>query len=132
MYYEYDPLKNKDIRREEDETLTRDDSTTNTRTDNLTRSDDNTSNINTSAYDVSTYQPRTQTITSGTERDTGTVKNDGSLDRTDNRDLDVHEYGKDGNESYQSLIEQERKLAEFNIFEWIIKQMRRELFLLVY
>ena len=132
MYYEYDPLKNKDIRREEDETLTRDDSTTNTRTDNLTGSDDNTSNINTSAYDVSTYQPRTQTITSGTERDTGTVKNDGSLDRTDNRDLDVHEYGKDGNESYQSLIEQERKLAEFNIFEWIIKQMRRELFLLVY
>lgn len=132
MYYEYDPLHNKDIHRTEDETDTRGDETSSTRTDNLTISDNGSSTINTSAYDVSTYQPRTQTINTNTSRDTGTVGNEGKLDRTDTKDLDVHEYGKEGTTSYQELIEQERKLAEFNIFEWIIKQMRKELFLLVY
>lgn len=132
MYYEYDPLNNKDIHRTEDETDTRDDDTNVTRTDNLTSTDNGTSTVNTSAYDVSTYQPRTQTVNSRTIRDTGTVGNVGNLDRTDTRDLDIHEYGKEGNASYQELIEQERELAKFNIFEWIIKQMRKELFLLVY
>lgn len=41
-------------------------------------------------------------------------------------------FGKMGETTYQKLIEQERKLAEFNIYNWIIKQMRGELFLLVY
>lgn len=144
MYYEYDPLTNKNIYREEDETDTRDDDTSNTRTDNLTRTDDltnktnGTDTVNTSAYDSSAYQPRTQEIKDNTIKDTGTVKNtgtvgnEGTLDRTDTIDLDVHEYGKEGNSSYQELIQQERDLAEFNIFEWIIKQMRKELFLLVY
>lgn len=132
MYYEYNPINTKDIHREEDETDTRDTESSGTRTDNLTRTDSGTSTINTSAYDSSSYQPRTQTVNSNTETDTGTVGNVSSLDRTDTKDLNVHEYGKEGNESYQSLIEQERKLAEFNIFEWIIKQMRKELFLLVY
>lgn len=132
MYYEYNPINTKDIRRTEDETDTRDDDTSVTRTDNLTSSDNGTSTINTSAYDSSAYQPRTQTVNSRTLRDTGTVENEGSLNRTDTRDLNVHEYGKDGSISYQELIKQERELAEFNIFEWIIKQMRKELFLLVY
>lgn len=132
MYYEYNPLHNKDITRTEDETDTRDDTTGNTRTDNLTTDSDTDTKVNTSAYDVSTYQPRTETIGDNTIRETGTVTDAGSLDRTDVKDLDITESGKDSSDSYQSLIEQERKLAEFNIFDWIIKQMRKELFLLVY
>ena len=132
MYLEYDPLSNKKLTREEDRTDTRKDETDQTRTDNLKSEVDSTSKLNTSAYDVDTYQPRTEDVTDSTTENTGTVRNAGTLDRTDTGDLDVKEYGKDGSESYQSLIEQERKVAKFNIHNWIIQQMRRELFLLIY
>ena len=132
MYLDYDPLSNKNLTREEDRTDTRNDTIGNTRTNDLTTEVDGSDKINTSAYDVSTYQPRTETVTDNTTTNTGTVTDEGSLDRTDTGDLDVKEYGKDGTESYQTLIEQERRLAKFNIYNWIIQQMRRELFLLIY
>lgn len=132
MYLEYDPLSNKNITRTEDSKDTRDDTIGNTRTDDLTTETDNNTKLNTSAYDVDTYQPRTENIVDGTVKDTGTVTDEGSLNRVDTGDLDIKEWGKDGQDSYQKLVEQERKLSQFNIYNWIIQQMRKELFLLVY
>ena len=132
MYLEYDPLSNKNITRTEDSKDTRDDTIGNTRTDDLTTETDNNTKLNTSAYDVDTYQPRTENIVDATVKDTGTVTDEGSLNRVDTGDLDIKEWGKDGQDSYQKLVEQERKLSQFNIYNWIIQQMRKELFLLVY
>lgn len=132
MQYEYDPLTNKNITRTEDNTDTRDENSGNTRTDDLTTKSDTDAKVNTSAYDVSTYQPRTETIGDDTIKYTGTVKDEANLYRLEKGDLDIKEWGKDGQDSYQKLIQEERELARFNIYEWIIKQMRKELFLLVY
>lgn len=132
MYFQYDPLSNKNITRTEDKRDTRDDEAGNTRTDNLTTKTDSTTALNTSAYDVDTYQPRTQNIVDGTVKDTGTVKDDSELHRVDTGDLDIKEWGKDGQDSFQKLLEEERRASQFNIFNWIIQQMRRELFLLIY
>ena len=132
MYLEYDPLSNKNITRTEDNTDTRDDNMGNVKTDDLTVKTDGDAKVNTSAYDVSTYQPRTETITDNTVTDKGTVTDVGELHRTDKGDLDIKEWGKDGQDSYQKLIKDEREVSRFNIYNWIIQQMRKELFLLVY
>jgi len=132
MYVEYDPLSNKNMTRTEDKEDTRDDDIGNVRTDDVTTKTDSTTQLNTSAYDVDTYQPRTENVIDGTVKDTGTVTDAGTLHRLDKGDLDVKEWGKDGQDSYQKLIKEEREVARFNIFNWIIQQMRRELFLLIY
>lgn len=132
MYYEYDPLTNKNITRTEDREDIRDDDTGDVRTNNLLTETDNTTKLNTSAYDVDTYQPRTENVIDASVRDTGTITDVGTLHRFDTGDLDIREWGKDGQDSYQKLIKDERELARFNIFNWIIQQMRRELFLLIY
>ena len=120
MYYEYNPLHNKDISEEEHRQSEGDiDNTDEYHTDNTTEG-------KVSAYDSSTYQPKEQAI--GDVDHTGETHSDIKSEVDTTRSIT----GKDGQDSYQSLIEQERKLAEFNIFNWIIKQMRKELFLLIY
>lgn len=120
MYYEYNPLHNKDISEEEHRQSEGDiDNTDEYHTDNTTEG-------KVSAYDSSTYQPKEQAI--GDVDHTGETHSDIKSEVDTTRTIT----GKDGQDSYQSLIEQERKLAEFNIFNWIIKQMRKELFLLIY
>ena len=120
MYYEYNPLHNKDISEEEHRQSEGDiDNTDEYHTDNTTEG-------KVSAYDSSTYQPKEQAI--GDIDHTGETHSDIKSEVDTTRTIT----GKDGQDSYQSLIEQERKLAEFNIFNWIIKQMRKELFLLIY
>lgn len=120
MYYEYNPLHNKDISEEEHRQSEGDiDNTDEYHTDNTTEG-------KVSAYDSTTYQPKEQAI--GDVDHTGETHSDIKSEVDTTRKIT----GKDGQDSYQSLIEQERKLAEFNIFNWIIKQMRKELFLLIY
>lgn len=180
MYYEYEPLTNKNIERRLDETSTENTDDTNNQnfTGNVTEHRESTGNIdNTDTYttnnvgtdnidrteenqvsacDASTYQPKEKTITNSDEDTTSNTTHSGATTsdiisdvdtdtdtthtRTDTRLVDkdgTHNLveqiqGKDNDDSYQSLIEQERELAQFNIFNWIIQQMRRELFLLVY
>lgn len=120
MYYEYNPLHNKDISEEEHRQSEGDiDNTDEYHTDNTTEG-------KVSAYDSTSYQPKEQAI--GDVDHTGETHSDIKSEVDTTRTIT----GKDGQDSYQSLIEQERKLAEFNIFNWIIKQMRKELFLLIY
>lgn len=156
MYYEYNPLYDKDITRRLDEEATENEiehrestgdidntdtyTTGNTGSDNINRTEEN----QVSAYDVSTYQPKEKTTTTSGENTTSNTTHSGATtsdiisDVDTDRDKDnTHNLvetikGKDSDTSYQTLIEQERELSQFNIFNWIIQQMRRELFLLVY
>lgn len=192
MYYEYDPLTNKNIERRLDEETSEDtddknnqsftgnvtehsestehrestgdiDNTDTYTTNNVgTDSIDRTEEKQVSAYDVSTYQPKEKTITNSDEDTTSNTTHSGATTSDIKSDVDTNTEtdtdtdtthtqtdarlinkdgthnlverikGKDGDDSYQTLIEQERELAQFNIFNWIIQQMRRELFLLVY
>ena len=136
MYYEYDPLENKDwTRTEHRESIgdidNTDTYTTNTNgTDNLSRTDE----TQVSAYDSTSYQPKEKVVVGSNDTTTGSTTHSGATTSDITSDVDTEENfkGKDSDESYQSLIEQERELAQFNIYDWIIQQMRRELFLLIY
>lgn len=144
MYLEYNPLHTKDITRELGENEHRYskgdiDNTDkyNTTTDNV-ETQSHTGENQVSAYDSQTYQPKDKSIDSQSATTVNGVEHSGEttsdIESTVDTDKDTNEriYGKDGDTPYQTLVEQERKLAEFNIFNWIIKQMRRELFLLIY
>lgn len=120
MYLEYNPLHTKDMVEGEHRHSIGD-------IDNTDSYGTSSSNEDkTSAYDSSTYQPD--------KYGESQVKHNGKTTSDIESTVDTDKYiqGKDGQESYQSLVEQERRLDEFNIFNWIIKQMRKELFLLVY
>lgn len=144
MYLQYDPLNNKDIVHHVHETENRhsvgdidntDEYTTNT--DN-TETGTSTTESSVSAYDSSGYQPKDKSVTTPNTRVDNDVEHVGTttsdIVSTVDTDKDMFDTttGKDGEASYQDLIEQERKSSEFNIFNWIIQQMRKELFLLVY
>lgn len=101
-----------------------------------------------SAMNSNTYQPDNKKETSGdnTRTDDLVSKRTDDLletinatnDRNKNENLtweetDTHEEnGVSGNITFQELIEKERKIAEFSIYNWIAKKYSRELFLLVY
>ena len=97
-----------------------------------------------SAYDSSGYQPQDKSTHHDTTdlETTGdnTIKTDKDetgdntikTDKDEDRELDKHHYGKEGTESYQDLIDKERRLAEFNVYDWIIKQLDSEICLGVF
>lgn len=148
MYYEYNPLHNKDLVETEHRESVGDIDNTDKYTTKTEQNEDAEQNEDidgtveqqVSAYDTSAYQPKQKedTITSSKRTNdiitTNDVEHEGETtsDIESTVDLERNITGKDGQDSYQSLISQERKLAEFNIFNWIIKRMREELFLLVY
>ena len=78
------------------------------------------------------YTPKNQSLEHNEDVLDKYVKENSKLNENDKKtsDIDEHIYGTDG--SYQDLIEKERKVAQFNIYNWIIERMRKELFLLVY
>ena len=120
MYLTYNTIYNVDVAKTRDESVNRDTDSTDAGTV------DSTTTVNTSAYDVSTYQPRTQTIGDTDTSDIYHQDIEATLDR------DETERGHRPNHSFQELINEERELSEFNIYDWILERMRKELFLLVY
>ena len=140
MYYEYNPIGNKKLNRTLNENEHRKSTADIDNTDTYTTNTDNTETGNTentvSAYDSNGYQPKENV--SNSNRIDNDVEHSGETTSDISSDVDTEHHlgesisGKDSDESYQSLIEQERELAQFNIYDWILKQMRKELFLLVY
>ena len=144
----YNPIQNKNITESETigETEQRESSGHINNTDSYTTNVDNVetgTDVNekqVSAFDATTYQNKdknTDTKNLRTDNDTthsGTttsiITSDVDTDRDVTRNKTI--VGKDGNDSIQDLIKEERRLSEFNIYNWIIEQMRKELFLLVY
>ena len=136
MYLEYNPLHTKDLRREVGENehryskgdIDNTDKYDNEKGGNITEEGQ------VSAYDSNSYQPKDKRITYPADTLHHEAETTSDIESTVDTDRGLEEriYGKDSEPSYQTLIEQERKLAEFNIYNWIIRQMRHELFLLVY
>ena len=124
MYLEYNPLNNKNMFEEEHRKSTGDIDNTD---DYATTQDLDTEN-KVSAFDATTYQPKDMQNKDAFTEHHGTTSSD--IESTVDTAKTIK--GKDGNDSYQTLIEQERRVADFNIFNWIIQRMRKELFLLVY
>lgn len=120
MYLSYNTIYNTDVTKTRDELVDRETDSTDDGTV------DNTTEVTTSAYDVQTYQPRTKTT-----GDTDTTDKY-HQDITATLDRDEREYGHKPNHSFQELINEERELSEFNIYDWILERMRKELFLLIY
>ena len=106
-----------DNKKETDGDNTRTDNLTSTRTDNLTST-------------------RTDNLTSTRTDDLSETIN-ATNDRNKNENLtweetDTHKEDGLNNITFQELIEKERKVAEFSIYNWITKKYAKELFLLVY
>lgn len=157
---EYNPLYTKDIYHDLNENIQRDIGEEEQRhsvgdIDNTDRYSTNTDQTNTgtdtneetvSAYDNPNYQPKRKSVETQNLRTDNDVQHSGVTtsdivsdvdtnkltDDDTARTLGEHIVGKDGELPYQDLIEKQRKLVEFNIYNWIIKQMRKELFLLIY
>lgn len=143
----YDPIANKnmewtettqieqnlDTSEEHDEDRTK----TNTGTESNQYNDDSTNTI--SAMNSDTYQPDNKSVTNGGNTRTDNLSEviNSDVSRTKNEALDWDETDKHiekGADSvvFQDLIEKERKVAQFSIYNWITKKYAKELFLLVY
>lgn len=136
LNFEYNPISNKDYWRNKGEhqeaekhqgveKITDEDTTT---------TYDANNKLNVSAYNdtVDVYSPKNQSVEDTEEVLDKYVKQNDKLNQNEKytNNTDEHIHGTDG--SFQDLIEKERKLAQFNIYNWIIERMRKELFLLVY
>ena len=116
---------------------------TGTQKNEYSESEDNT----VSAMNSSSYEPDRKSETSGENERTDNLQSQ----RTDNLAEDIGETNsRDKNEqlawdetdthtekglvniTYQELIEKERKIVEFSVYNWIAKKYAKELFLLVY
>lgn len=146
------------ITRELNEDINRGIDTTNNKvvaeTENGDNTDTGTINNNgtvetvTSAFNESTYQPNSKDITDTTETRNLTenhTNNRNTTDKTTENVDDITNRGEDettatkrieqgniGVTSTQSLIQEERLLHEFNIYQWIVNKYRDELMLCVY
>lgn len=132
MYLEYNPIDTKSIKRELTETEQRESDADIQNTDSYETGKEDHATQTVSAYDSDGYQPKEKNDVTDQTSHTGETTSDIHSEIGTEKGLTETITGKDGDSSYQSLIEQERRLAEFNIFNWIIKLMRKELFLLVY
>ena len=144
---DYDPLKNKNIEWTEttqiEQNLDTSEDTSESRTKDNTGtrgnvySENETNTI--SAMNSSSYEPDNKSDTSGSNTRTDNLHEgvNAITGRTKDEDLnwdetDQHIEGGIENMPYQDLIEKERKVWQFSIYNWISKKYAKELFLLVY
>lgn len=134
--FEYNPIWNKDGKR--DHTLTYEkDNEQNTGDDySENRNDDISATVNNdvSAYNANDYQPHDKNVTTSNEnegttstRDINRKENEGYVER-----YSEIEQGNIGVTTTQTMIQEERALYEFNIYEWIVDKYENELFLRVW
>lgn len=135
LEFEYNPILDRKLDWTETTDIKQDlDTVENTSEDKDRSNSYNETETNTiSAMNSSTYQPDNQRQTNGSISEAI----DTSRDRNKEEDLTWeetdthHETGTTGS-SYQDLIEKERKVSQFNVYNWIAEKYASELFLLVY
>lgn len=135
LEYEYDPLVNKKLEWVEETDITQNlDTEENRNKDNTGTQGNVYEETNTvSAMNSDNYSPDNKSNSSNTRTDNFNEQ----VDATKNEDLtwdetDSHKEKGIVNVAYQDLIEKERKVAEFNVYNWISKKYAKELFLLIY
>lgn len=137
--FQYEPLKNKYLEWTETTDITQnldtdeDRERQNTGTQGSSYSESETNTI--SAMNSSNYEPDNKSDTSGSNTRTDNLNE--KIDANKSEELtwdetDTHTESGLVNGTYQELIEKERKLAQFNVYNWIADKYAKELFLLVY
>lgn len=133
---DYNPIDNYD--RTETETTTNERTNTangtqdNTTTNDLSIVSDNTHKV--AGYDSGTLV--TSESDNGTVDNTGTVTNNITSNSTSN-DVDngtrtLHSRGNIGVTTTQQMIEQERNISEFNIYDYIVRSFKRRFCIMLY
>lgn len=136
MNFEYNPIDNYD--RTETETIN------NERTNNATGSQETTTtnNLQISSENVHKVTGYNSASLLENEGDNGTVNNTGTVTNniasnsnntdagTENRTL--HSRGNIGVTTTQQMIEQERNISEFNIYDYIVRSFKRRFCLMLY
>lgn len=135
LEYEYDPLVNKELEWVEETDITQNlDTEENRNKDNTGTQGNVYEETNTvSAMNSDNYSPDNKSNSNNTRTDNFNEQ----VDATKNEDLtwdETNSHKEKGvvNVAYQDLIEKERRVAEFNIYNWISKKYAKELFLLIY
>lgn len=140
LEYEYEPLEN--YRRVEKLKHTAGevtDVTDNTKGNFKGKTTDVRSSTNeqkTSAYNEDLYQP--ENINELTGNDLEENENNTTTDRTSNRKRDLNTTdentirGLNGLFTTQQLLQQEREVAQFNVYQWIVNKYMEELFICVF
>ena len=135
LEFEYDPLKNKQLDWTEETDITQNLDTEEDRTrDNSGTQGNVYEETNTvSAMNSDSYSPDNKSNSSNTRTDNLSE----SINATKDEDLtwdetDTHTESGTINTAYQDLIDKERKVSEFNVYNWISKKYASELFLLIY
>ena len=135
LEYEYDPLVNKELEWVEETDITQNlDTEENRNKDNTGTQGNVYEETNTvSAMNSDNYSPDNKSNSNNTRTDNFNEQ----VDATKNEDLtwdetDSHKEKGIVNVAYQDLIEKERRVAEFNVYNWISKKYAKELFLLIY
>lgn len=102
--------------------------------------DNSTTENQTSAYNESLYQPESKTIfddsngrseqenSNSEENESRNYTRDNTFDSKDNN----YVHGNNGLFTVQHLIEEQRKLVQFNVIQWIVGKYMQDGFLLVY
>lgn len=147
LEFEYDPMKTKsmqwtettDIQQNldtaEESGENRNKANTGTQKNEYEENEENTI----SAMNSSSYQPDNKLDRNGENTRTDNLNEAITSEKERNKnealdwdETDTHvESGNDGT-PYQDLIEKERKVSQFNIYNWISNKYAKELFLLVY
>lgn len=93
-----------------------------------------TSENKTSAYNENVYQPNDENVSSGTTKNNYTENSNKNVNknRTFGSTDDNKIHGNNGLFSSQQLLEQERKVAEYNVYQWIVQKYMEQLFLCVF
>lgn len=133
--FEYNPLQNNKVDWTETTNIKQDLDTVENTSENRDKTNGyNGTETNTiSAMNSNDYEPdnRSQNTSSATENI------DADKDRSKEEDLtweetDTHHETGTINTPFQDLIEKERKVSQFNVYNWIAEKYASELFLLVY
>lgn len=142
--FEYNPIYNKDYyedfisNKDKDRTQSEDNTETSNTINSNTTTNNSTSTNEISAYDSGSYQPQDKNTSTSTEQSNSTSNTTDIEDKDlaekvkENLGTKLHHYGKESDESYADLIEDERRLVLFNIYDWIIQQLDSELLIGVF
>lgn len=128
MDYEYNPIWNKDVHDEEYIKNTRDESRT--YTDQASNSSSGTTTNQGVAFNSNSFEDREKDISSGSmsSTDNSTTRDAGYNDQT----REFTSQGNQGITSTQQLIQEQREVSKFSLYDIIISEFKTRFCLLVY
>lgn len=125
LLYKYNPIWNKDGERIEDHDLTIEDdyNVTNLKTEH----DGNVANEVT-GYDTNTYSPNTRQVVDTSDTQNGNTNNV----HTDTGKITTTEHGNIGVTQTQELIDSQRRVVQFNLYDYILQDFKAQFCLAVW